>query len=80
MVNGPHRNTGYDGSIYFLTFIDDFSKCTLIYTIKYKSEVYNCFVDYINLVRNLTGKTITKLGCDNGREYTGCLKSPGTVG
>ena len=68
-VNGPHRNTGYDGSRYFLTFIDDFSKCTLIYTIKNKSEVYNCFLQYINLVQNLTGKKIKRLRCDNGKEY-----------
>lgn len=68
-LNGPHRNTGYDGSKYFLTFIDDFSKCTLIFTIKNKSEVYRCFLEYINLVANLTGKKIKKLRCDNGREY-----------
>ena len=68
-VNGPHRNTGYDGSKYFLTFIDDFSKFTLIYTIKNKSEVYNCFPQYINLVQNLTGKKIKRLRCGNGKEY-----------
>ena len=68
-VNGPHTNTGFDGSKYFLTFIDDYSKCALVYTLKSKSEVYNCFLDYINKVENLTGKKIKRLRCDNGKEY-----------
>ena len=57
-LNGPHRNTGYDKSKYFLTFLDDYSKCTLVYTIESKHEDYNCFVEYVNLVENLTGKRV----------------------
>ena len=68
-MNGPHFNNGYDGSKYFLTFIDDYSKCALIYTVKSKNEVYDCFVDYINQVENFTGKKIKRLRCDNGKEY-----------
>lgn len=68
-LNGIHNNTGYDGSKWFLTFIDDYSKCGLIYTIKSKTKVYNCFLDYINKVENLTGKKIKRLRCDNGKEY-----------
>ena len=30
-LNGPHPTTGYGGEKYFLTFIDDFSKCTMTY-------------------------------------------------
>ena len=33
-LNGPHNTTGFDGSKYFLTFIDDYSKCAVVYTIK----------------------------------------------
>lgn len=68
-LNGPHKTIGFDGSQYFLTFIDDYSKCTLIYTIKSKSEVCECFIDYINKVENMTGKRIKRLRCDNGKEY-----------
>ena len=68
-LNGPHKNTGFDGSKYFLTFIDDYSKCALIYTLKSKDEVYDCILDYINKVENLTGKKIKRLRCDNGKEY-----------
>ena len=40
-LNGTYKNTGFDGSKYFLTFIDDYSKCALIYTLKSKDEVYD---------------------------------------
>ena len=38
-LNGPHATVGFDGSKYFLTFIDDHSKCALIYTIKSKINI-----------------------------------------
>lgn len=68
-LNGPHPTEGYRGKKYFLTFIDDFSKLAKIYTIKSKSDVYNCFAEYVNLVENLTGRKIKSLRCDNGKEY-----------
>ena len=45
------------------------SKCAFIYTLKLKDQVYDCFLDYINKVENLTGKKIKRLRCDNGKEY-----------
>lgn len=68
-LNGPHHNSGINGEKYFLTFIDDFSKVAQVYVIKSKSEVYDCFVKYVNLIENKTDKKIKKLRCDNGTEY-----------
>jgi len=52
----------------FLTFIDDYSKAARVY-IKSKTEVYECFIEFINTVENITGKKMKKLTCDNGKEY-----------
>lgn len=68
-LNGPHPTTGYCGEKYFLTFIDDYSKCTQTYCIKTKDQTASCFIEYINLVENLFNKRVKKLQCDNGREY-----------
>lgn len=68
-LNGPHTTEGLNGEKYFLTFVDDYSKLVKVYTIKSKAQVYDCFVEYINEVENLTGKSIKKLRCDNGKEY-----------
>lgn len=68
-LNGPHSTTGFNGETYFLTFVDDHSEVGKVYGIKSKDEVYNCFVHYINLIENKTGKKVERLRCDNGREY-----------
>lgn len=68
-VNGPHNTTGYGGEKYFVTFIDDYSKLAKVYCIKSKDQVAECFIEYVNAVQNLTGKSIKELRCDNGKEY-----------
>ncbi|KAF2890883.1 hypothetical protein ILUMI_15290 [Ignelater luminosus] len=68
-LNGPHQTTGYEGEKYFLTFIDDYSKLTKVYCIQTKTEVFDCLVQYVNEIQNLTGKMIKELRCDNGKEY-----------
>ena len=55
-VNGPHVTTGYDSSKYFVSFIDDYSKCSVVYTINSKNEVTECFENFLYSVQNLTGK------------------------
>ena len=68
-LNGPHATTGYCGEKYFLSFVDDYSKLARVYTIKSKDEVYDCLIEYVNEVENLTGKRIKRIRCDNGTEY-----------
>ena len=68
-LNGPHSTTGCGGEKYFLTFIDDFSKCTRIFCIKSKAETAKCFIEFVNLVENKFNKRVKKLQCDNGKEY-----------
>lgn len=48
---------------------DDYSKLAKVYCIRTKSETYDCFVDYVNLVENMIGKRIKNLICDNDKEY-----------
>lgn len=68
-LNGPHTITGYGGEKYFMTFIDDYSKCTMIYCLKSKDQTASCFEEYVNLVENQLNKKVKKLKCDNGGEY-----------
>lgn len=46
-VCGPLKQPAYDGSLYCITFTDDFSRASKVYCIKYKSDVYEKFVDFI---------------------------------
>ena len=56
--------------LYYVTFIDDFSRKTWIYFLKGKDEGFNKFQEFKALVENLTGRKIKVLRSDNGGEYT----------
>jgi len=68
-LNGPHHIAGYKGEKYFLTFIDDYSKCARIYCLKNKSETAEIFKSHVNFVENQIGKPVRRLQCDKGTEY-----------
>ena len=68
-INEPHPTAGNCGEKYFLTFIDEYSKLAKVYCIRSKSETYDCFVEYVNLVENISNKRVKNLRCDNGKEY-----------
>jgi hypothetical protein len=59
----------FSGFKYFLTFIDDFSRCTWVYFLKLKSEVFDMFLAYKALVEKQYGHQLQKLRTNNGGEY-----------
>jgi len=67
-VCGPFLTTAYNGARFFVLFKDDANKYRCIYPIVHKSEVYDKFKEYANMVRNCFGKDIKILKSDNGRE------------
>ncbi|KAL4304503.1 hypothetical protein GQ457_10G014750 [Hibiscus cannabinus] len=69
-VWGPTRGSSLGGSMYYVTFIDDFSKKVWVYFLKQKSEVFAKFKQWKAQVENQTGRKIKYLRSDNGTEYT----------
>jgi hypothetical protein len=69
-VCGPMPLKSLGGSLYYVTFIDDFSRKTWMYLIKTKDEVFGKFQEFKAEVENLTNKKIKILRSDNGGEYT----------
>jgi hypothetical protein len=67
---GPMSATSLSGYIYYVSFIDDFSRNTWIYFLKAKSEVFNKLKEFKVLVENLFEKKIKILRSDNGGEFT----------
>jgi transposase InsO family protein len=63
----PIRSLG--GSLYYVTFIDDYSRKTWLYLLKSKDEVFNKFQEFKAEIENLTNKKIKTLRTDNGGEY-----------
>ena len=54
---------------YYVSFIDDFSKFTWIYLLKHKSEVFQCFSDFQNMVERQFNHKILAVQSDWGVEY-----------
>ena len=68
-VCGPLQAESIGGSRYFVTFIDDYSRCVSVYFIKHKTEVFEKFKLFEAMVTKECGEPIMKLRTDNGGEY-----------
>lgn len=68
-VCGPMSVNSLGGARFYVTFIDDYSRFTKVYIIKNKNQVFDCFLEYKNLVENQLGCKIKKIRTDNGGEY-----------
>ncbi|KAM1425821.1 hypothetical protein TB2_017749 [Malus domestica] len=68
-VWGPAPLVSFDGFRYFVTFVDDFSRCTWLYLLKSKDEVINVFQEFHSLVTNQFSTQLKVLRSDNGTEY-----------
>ena len=60
----------FGGYRFFVTFINDYSRYTFVYTIKRKSEVFERFTEFAEQVENLSGYRVKSLRSDNGIEYS----------
>ena len=56
-------------SVYYVSFIDDFSRYTWIYFLRKKYEVFDKFKELKALVENKREKHIKVLRIDNGGEF-----------
>jgi hypothetical protein len=68
-VFGPVWFHHWVSLVYYVSFIDDFSRNTWIYFLRKKSEVFDRFKEFKALVENQTEKKIKVLRTDNGGEF-----------
>ena len=65
-VCGPMSSSSLSEYVYYVSFIDNFSRNTWIYFMKNKYEVFNKFKELKSLVKNHTERKIKTLWSDNG--------------
>jgi transposase InsO family protein len=58
------------GYLYYIIFIDDYSRKMWLYLLKSKDEVFSKFQEFKAEIENLMNKKIKTLRTDNGGEYT----------
>jgi hypothetical protein len=66
----PVRTASKEGHMYFIIFIDDFSRKVWVYFMRHKSETFAKFKLWKVEVKNQTGKKVKCLRTDNSTEYT----------
>lgn len=64
----PAYVSSLNGSSYYVTFIDDATRKTLVYCIRNKYDVFDTFMEWKDLVENETGNKLKCLRSDNGAE------------
>ena len=69
-VYGPISSSSLSGYVYYVSFIDDFSRKTWIYFLKAKDEVFGKFKEFKALIENHSQRRIKTLRTNNGGEYT----------
>ena len=68
-VCGPMSVDSIGGSRYFITFIDDYSRFVVTYTMKYKNEAIEKFKEYVAMAETKFGYKVMKTRNDNGGGY-----------
>ena len=68
-VCGPMQTQSIGGAKYFVTFLDDYTRCCAVYFMKHKSEVLEKFKEFEVTTTNAAGRAIGTLRTDNGGEY-----------
>lgn len=63
-VCGSMEEETYDGYRYFVTFIDDFTHFLVVYLMKHKSEVFECFKEFEAFASSYFETHISMLRCD----------------
>jgi transposase InsO family protein len=68
-VWGPAPITSYNNFLYYVTFIDDFSRTTWVYLLTSKDEVFQRFLEFTNFIENQYNFTIKIFRSNNDTEY-----------
>ena len=68
-VWSPSRNASTLGFQYFVTFIDDFSRCTRLFLMKNRVELFIIFQKFFVEIQNQFNTSIRILHSDNALEY-----------
>ena len=68
-VCGPINPAAFDGNRYFVVFVDDFSKFCVVYLLKERAMVFECFKEFKNFMEVRLNTRIKSLMSDNGGEY-----------
>jgi len=77
---GPSHVASTNGSLYYVAFVDAFSKYTWLYLISHKSQATSIFLQFKALAENQTGFSLKNLQTDNCKEFLSLTELLNTYG
>jgi hypothetical protein len=63
---GPFSTPSHNGSRYFLTIVDDYSRCTWLYLMQHKSETFTTLIHFFNQINRQFNTKINKINSGDG--------------
>lgn len=81
---GPYHTATHDNHKYFITLVDDYSRCTWTQLLTCKSNTLEVLKTFISMVENQFNTTVKSIRTDNGLEFintetSSFLKSKGIL-
>ena len=67
---GPMRTKGFEGELYFMFLIDNYTRMTWVCFLKKKSKAFDYFKIFKEMVENESDLKIKTLQSGNGGEFT----------
>lgn len=65
----PMQTKSHSGSRYFLLFVDDYTRMSWVYILKYKHEVLSCFQKFLAFVETQIGQKLKIIRTKRGGEF-----------
>ncbi|KAF5193416.1 Retrovirus-related pol polyprotein from transposon re1 [Thalictrum thalictroides] len=66
---GGYQTTSHTGAHYFLTVVDDYSRCTWVYLMRFKSEACTLLQNFCQMVKTQFNHPVRIIRSDNGAEF-----------
>ncbi|KAM1068509.1 hypothetical protein ACFX2A_000471 [Malus domestica] len=66
---GGYHIPSFSGARYFLTIVDDYTRCTWVYLMRHKSDTCTFFMHFIALVETQYMSTVKIIRSDNGPKF-----------
>jgi len=66
---GPYPHRTYNGSRFFLTIVDHYSRATWVHLLAHKSNAFPLLKAFVNFVTTQFGTSVQVIGTDNGMEF-----------
>ncbi|CAL8990607.1 unnamed protein product [Prunus brigantina] len=66
---GPHKVPTHSGARFFLTIVDDFTRCTWLFLMTHKSETQNILKSFVTFAHTQLHATVKAIRVDNGSEF-----------